>query len=191
MNKEIEDALHTLLHCSLKDTEYETQVEQYKIVRNYITNLQQENKKLNGAIQTYDILLKANAEENKQLKEKYENAVADYETTMFEKEQSNSLVNSCQEEIRQLKKQVEEYKEQVNKGLYNTCLPYTTGYNKAIKDKEAQQKEFINYLEEEINNTTSRKEQLRNKKAILVLEIRNSNYNSILQKYKSIIGGKE
>ena len=44
MNKEIEDALHTLLHCSLKDTEYETQVEQYKIVRNYITNLQQENQ---------------------------------------------------------------------------------------------------------------------------------------------------
>ena len=46
MNKEIEDALHTLLHCSLKDTEYETQVKQYKIVRNYITNLQQENKQL-------------------------------------------------------------------------------------------------------------------------------------------------
>ena len=31
--------------------------------------LQQENKKLNGAIQTYDILLKANVEENKQLKD--------------------------------------------------------------------------------------------------------------------------
>lgn len=46
MNKEIEDALHTLLHCSLKDTEYETQFEQYKIVRNYITNLQQKNKQL-------------------------------------------------------------------------------------------------------------------------------------------------
>ena len=46
MNKEIEDALHMLLHCSLKDTEYETQVEQYKIVRNYITNLEQENKQL-------------------------------------------------------------------------------------------------------------------------------------------------
>ena len=30
--------------------------------------LQEENKKLNGAIQTYDILLKANVEENKQLK---------------------------------------------------------------------------------------------------------------------------
>lgn len=46
MNKETEDALCMLLHCSLKDTEYETQVEQYKIVRNYITNLQQENKQL-------------------------------------------------------------------------------------------------------------------------------------------------
>lgn len=50
MNKEIEDALNMLLHCSLKDTEYETQVEQYKIVRNYITNLQQENQKYKEVI---------------------------------------------------------------------------------------------------------------------------------------------
>lgn len=34
-----------------------------------IENLQQENKKLTGAIQTYDILLKANTEENKKLKD--------------------------------------------------------------------------------------------------------------------------
>lgn len=33
-----------------------------------IEQLQQENKKINGTIQTYDILLKANVEENKQLK---------------------------------------------------------------------------------------------------------------------------
>ena len=83
-------------------------------------------------------------------KKKYENAVADYEKTEFEKEQLNSLVNSCQEEIRRLKKQLEEYKEQVNKGLYNTCLPYSTGYNKAIKDKENQQKEFIEYMNKTI-----------------------------------------
>ena len=44
--------------------------------------------------------------ENQELKQKYLNAVADYETTMFEKERLNSLVNSCQEEIRQLKKQL-------------------------------------------------------------------------------------
>lgn len=51
MNKETEDALYMLLHCSLKDTEYETQFEQYKIVRNYITNLQQENKQLKERIE--------------------------------------------------------------------------------------------------------------------------------------------
>ena len=33
--------------------------------------LQQENKKLNGVIQTYDILLKTNAEENKRLKDNW------------------------------------------------------------------------------------------------------------------------
>lgn len=36
-----------------------------------IKQLQQENKKLNGAIQTYDILLKANAKENKKLKDNW------------------------------------------------------------------------------------------------------------------------
>lgn len=36
-----------------------------------IEQLQQENKKLNGAIQTYDILLKANTEENKKLKDNW------------------------------------------------------------------------------------------------------------------------
>lgn len=38
----------------------------------YIKQLQQENKKLNGSIQTYDILLKSNIEENKQLQERME-----------------------------------------------------------------------------------------------------------------------
>ena len=34
--------------------------------------LQEENKKLNGTIQTYDILLKSNIEENKQIQERME-----------------------------------------------------------------------------------------------------------------------
>lgn len=34
----------------------------------WVEQLQQENKKLNGTIQTYDILLKSNIEENQQLK---------------------------------------------------------------------------------------------------------------------------
>ena len=36
-----------------------------------IDKLQQENKKLNGAVQTYDILLKSNTEENKHLKDNW------------------------------------------------------------------------------------------------------------------------
>ena len=60
-------------------------------------------------IEVYEQLIEQLQQENKELKEKYENAVADYETTMFEKEQLNSLVNSCQEEIRELKKQLKEW----------------------------------------------------------------------------------
>ncbi len=55
--------------------------------------------------------------ENQELKKKYENAVADYEKTRFEKEQLNSLVNSCQEEIRQLKKQLEETRRCMEKAI--------------------------------------------------------------------------
>ena len=56
-------------------------------------------------------------QENKKLKKKYENAVADYEKTMFEKEQLNSLVNSCQEEIRQLKKKQEKFRKYLENKL--------------------------------------------------------------------------
>lgn len=45
--------------------------EEVKDVQKAIKELQQENKKLNGAIQTYDILLKANVEENKKLKDNW------------------------------------------------------------------------------------------------------------------------
>ena len=83
-------------------------------------------------------------------------------------------------ENQELKKQVEEYKEQVNKGLYNTCLPYTTGYNKAIKDKEIQQKEFINYLNSYID--------LLNDKPDMLEETQKDILEEILQKYKEIIG---
>ena len=81
-----------------------------------------------------------------------------------------------QQDNAELKKQVEEYKEQVNKGLYNTCLPYTTGYNKAIKDKETQQKEFIKWLEDE------------SKEVYRDGGLRQNIFRQILQKYKEIMG---
>lgn len=49
--------------------------EEIKDVQKAIKQLQQENKKLNGAIQTYDILLKANVEENKRLTQKITKAL--------------------------------------------------------------------------------------------------------------------
>ena len=61
-----------------------------------------------------DPTIKELKQENQELKQKYLNAVSDYETTMFEKEQLNSLVNSCQEEIRRLKKQLEDTNEQIS-----------------------------------------------------------------------------
>ena len=41
-------------------------------IKPLLDKLQQENKKLNSAIQTYDILLKANTEENKRLKDNWD-----------------------------------------------------------------------------------------------------------------------
>lgn len=64
-------------------------------------------------------------QENQKYKEKYENAVADYETTMFEKEQ--------------LKKQVDEYKK--------LGFKYLQGKNNNL---EIQQKEFIEYMNKTI-----------------------------------------
>lgn len=85
----------------------------------YIRQLDKENQELKLELSGYKQAILNNKEmlglkeKNKELKQKYENAVADYEKTMFEKEQLNSLVNSCQEEIRQLKKLNEEYKKEL------------------------------------------------------------------------------
>lgn len=113
-----------------------------------------------------DLLIK----ENQELKKKYENAVTDYEATMFEKEQ--------------LRKQLEEYQLQ-NINLREDIMIQKVAFpNKLIKDKTfynlydmptyeellAQQKEFINYLEDNWKQTQD------------IWHIK------ILQKYKEIIG---
>ena len=93
------------------------------------------------------------------------------------------------EENQELKKQLEEYKEQVNKGLYNTCLPYTTGYNKAIKDKETQQKEFIEYMTKTIEELECDDVGDEEMKGYLIQRI--DTFKEILSKFKKIIGGKD
>lgn len=55
---------------------YETSItnpkKQLEFYKQLSEQLQQENERLNGAIKTYDILLKSNVEENKLLKERIE-----------------------------------------------------------------------------------------------------------------------
>lgn len=128
-------------------------------------------------------------EEAKELKEKYLNAVADYETTMFEKEQLNILVNSCQEEIRQLKKQVEQYQQELEKAdsITQSCIFHgkeesKISYRKCLNildKKETQQKEFIEYL----------KHQVKLQEELNDIHLA-TGFEEILQKYKEIIGGK-
>ena len=64
-----EEAILYLEHTGSDDFNLEEHQIQNRL--NAIQFLLKENKKLNGTIQTYDILLKANAEENKQLKENW------------------------------------------------------------------------------------------------------------------------
>ena len=122
------------------------------------------SKKSNMVIQEFADTIIQLQQENKILRENAEH--------------NDKVVDKVNWENQLLKKQLEEYKEQVNKGLYNTCLPYTTGYNKAIKDKENQQKEFIEWLE--------------NEKNIYPYDISDYTYediiNTILSKYNEIIG---
>ncbi len=95
----------------------------------------------------YNDLLK----ENKELKQKYENAVADYETTMAEKEQ--------------LKKQLDKYENPEDMTLMMMwCTEKVKDENQELKRQndflmkrdnicqmlETQQKEFIKYLENKI-----------------------------------------
>ena len=85
----------------------------------------------------------------KQLKEKinvvYEERTYLYNKLSAEKEQLNSLVNSCQEEIRQLKKQVKDKTED-----YKRMKDNFDSKVDIITKIDNQQKEFIEYLENEI-----------------------------------------
>ena len=140
--------------------------------------------------------IKCLLKQNKELKQKYLNAVADYETTMFEKEQLNSLVNSCQEEIRRLKKQLEEYQQELEKAdsitqscIFNGKEESKISYRKCLNildKKEAQQKEFIDYMNKTIEELECDDVGDEELKGYLIQEI--DIFKEILSKYKSIIG---
>ena len=123
-------------------------------------------------------------------KKEYENAVSDYETTMFEKEQLNSLVNSCQEEIRRLKKQLQERpKEYVFIGnAQNKTRDFINQITKDNKEFKNQQKEFIEYMNKTIEELECDDVDDEEMKGYLIQRI--DIFKEILSKYKEILGDK-
>lgn len=99
--------------------------------------------------------IKCLLKQNKELKQKYLNAVADYETTMAEKEQLR----------KQLKDKTEDYRRM--KDNFDSKVAVLTKI-------ETQQKEFINYLKNMLDDEND---------IFSVVRVKD-----VLQKYKSIIG---
>lgn len=109
--------------------------------------------------------------ENQELKEKYENAVADYETTMAEKNE--------------LKKQVEECENKIN---WYENFEVNKTIDKLRLKHNAQQKEFIKYLEDEIKNIKMKWGNKLTEKGYIDIAMTVRAYQIILKKYKEIIG---
>lgn len=131
--------------------------------------------------------VKSLLEENQELKSQLNGTTycfdeEEHERLKSEKEQLNSLVNSCQEKIRQLKKQLENKYEKV--GTLTSELLYEEN-TKLIN----QQKEFIKYLEDEIKELQKIKETELDYDILKDVILQLLDYKEILQ--KSIIGGNK
>lgn len=105
-------------------------INQFSKTHNESVEIQAKNKKLNGAIQTYDILLKANVEENKQLKEELECTIGIVE--------HNRIISKKNKEIHQLKDNWSKLKEWLEKELGDRINPnkdkWLTGVYDAYKE---------------------------------------------------------
>ena len=176
MNKEkdfFKTCFNTVAGLEVKN---ESQAIAKEVVLSEIENLQQENKILRENAENNDKVFDKVNWENMLLKKKYLNAVADYETTMSE--------------LQELKKQVEEYQEELEKAdsitqscIFNGKKESEISYRKCLNMLEKhknQQKEFINYLENEIKSSLAL--DTINKQTAMHI------YSTTLRKYKSIIG---
>ena len=195
---------------TLTATDYVELNKNNELLISYNQELLKENQELKLELSGYRQAILNNKEmlglkeQNEKLKQKYLNAVSDYETTMAEKEQLNSLVNSCQEEIRQLKKQLEVSNELVAQGtltemkLRNEVNRWRKEYQDTykdvrieIKEYKTQQKEFINYLEDEKDRLARECSNIYEDSlghTRLVNEDIFNEINDVLQKYREIIG---
>lgn len=202
MNKEISDSLYFLLHCALKDDEFETQREQFKIIYKYIENLERENQKLKK--QNDSLKQKLNwiafgddselalrylrkigyvdfDEERKVYINKHNNEPFllkdEQEKDYYIKDNElNEYTEQLEYQIKELKKQLEEYKRLGFEHLNDKC-----------NELKNQQKEFIEYMEDlikqnEIVVEVSKYGLPKNCSKLLI-----DFYKEILSKYKEII----
>lgn len=154
-------------------------------------------------------------QENKELKEKYVNAVADYEKTMFEKEQLKKQLEEWKQHLKYSKEMLDiqgqkgnyDYDEYML-GLYNgmeyiislfeTREPnYISGKDIKFINNKSQQKEFILYLENEIYsiepkgtgiNYNCEYDSEEDYISAMKEQSKLNTLKEILSKYKSIIG---
>lgn len=146
---------------------------------NLISVVQQLPKEDIETIQGYVEMIER---ENKELNQKYLNAVADYETTMSE--------------LQELKKQFEEYENELEKAdsitqscIFNGKKESEISYRKCLNILEKhkiQQKEFIEYMNKTIEELECDDEDDEVMKGYLTQSI--NTFKEILQKYKTIIG---
>ncbi len=140
--------------------------------------LQQENKQLKIQISAREEVCNRLESNWNKLNKKYENAVADYEKTMFEKEQ---LKKQLEEKNKpQIFIDTQNIEERYAEGLYQD---YLEEENKKHKN---QQKEFIEYMNKTIEELESDNVDDEEMKGHLIQRI--GTFKEILQKYKSIIG---
>ncbi len=153
-----------------------TKERENKKLKKINNRLYNENCKLREEHNITDISL---LDENYKLQQKYVNAVADYETTMAEKNE--------------LEKQLEECKDKIN--WYENFEVNKTIDQLRLKHN-IQQKEFIKYLEDEINKEKDDLEKLcelynipkENDIAYKFFYSYINKLEKILKKYKEIIG---
>lgn len=123
----------------------------------------------------------------------YDDFVKEINNLRCEKEQLNSLVNSCQEEIRQLKKQLEEINKMIEKCGFVNIEQVMLNYCGLL----TQQKDFIKYLEDEIYSIEPKGTGINfnceydSEEDYVMAMQEQSRLNTLkenLQKYKGIIG---
>ena len=143
----------------------------YKYYHNdCIEKLQQENKQLKIQISAREEVYNRLESNWNKLNKKYENAITDYETTMFEKEQLKKQLENCY----------------CNRTDCSGRIKDSKQYDSLVQRVENQQKEFIEYMNKTIEELECDDVGDEEMKGYLIQRI--NTFKEILQKYKSIIG---